>query len=315
MKSFIIRIRICALCFALCIFSSAGSYAQEQALQEESFQQTTPTANTQTGEVEGTPVISGSDIALVPNYGSEITALTARDIAFLLSPLLSLIGVGLIVYFTRRNSISEQWLKINQAEAEYLQNKLDKFYGPFILESEANHLMAQDLRSRQPVPEEYRLLDKLFDKKWRENLSPGDRALVEEICQTGERLAGVIKDNAGLVDAKILPYISRAIAHFRVLRLAYENKLGDNSGPFLCYVYPKSLDPVLELELNRLHRRMTLLRQNPTKSHGDLTPLDLNEYPLPKWSDPQRPDFDPASSTLIADIGPGRSLMSSRDGP
>lgn len=264
----IFHIHLRALYFVLCFFSSTISYAQAQAPEVENVEQATPIAEAQAQAVEVIPTVSGSDVA------------------FLISPLISLIGVGLIVYFTRRNSISEQWLKINQAEAEYLQNKLDKFYGPFILESEANYLMAQDLRSRQPDPEEYRLLDKLFDKKWRDSLSPGDKALVEEICSTGGRLASVIKDNAGLVDSRILPYISRAISHFRVLSLANDNKLGDDSAPFLSYVYPKSLDPVLRMELDRLQKRMTLLRQNPTKPHGDLTPLDLSKYPLAKWPDP-----------------------------
>jgi len=282
----IFHIHLRALYFVLCFFSSTISYAQAQAPEVENVEQATPIAEAQAQAVEVIPTVSGSDVALDIKYGSEASGFTARDIAFLISPLISLIGVGLIVYFTRRNSISEQWLKINQAEAEYLQNKLDKFYGPFILESEANYLMAQDLRSRQPDPEEYRLLDKLFDKKWRDSLSPGDKALVEEICSTGGRLASVIKDNAGLVDSRILPYISRAISHFRVLSLANDNELGDDSAPFLSYVYPKSLDPVLRMELDRLQKRMTLLRQNPTKPHGDLTPLDLSKYPLAKWPDP-----------------------------
>jgi len=61
---------------------------------------------------------------------TEGDALTARDIAYLVSPLISLVGVGIIVFFTRKSDVSEQWLKINEAEANYLQNKLDKFYGP-----------------------------------------------------------------------------------------------------------------------------------------------------------------------------------------
>ena len=240
---------------------------------------------------------------------------TLRDIAYLVSPLVSLIGVGLIVYFTRKNTISEQWLKINQAEADYLQTKLDKFYGPFVLESEANHLMAQDLASRQPDPSRYRLLDKLFDKEWRASLSPGDKVLVHEICQTGERLSGVIKENSGLVDAEILPYISRAISHFRVLKLAYEERLGGDSEPFLRYVYPKALDRVLDKELKRLQERLALLRQNPTLSHGKLPPLDLSEYPLDEWPDPHRPDFDPSSSTLKPGREPSGRLLSSRNDP
>ncbi|WP_146193070.1 hypothetical protein [Maritimibacter sp. 55A14] len=252
------------------------------------------------------------DAAAVSSATSGSEALTARDIAYLGSPLISLIGVGLIVYFTRKSDVSEQWLKINEAEANYLQNKLDKFYGPFIVESDANHLLAQDLRSRQSAPEEYRLLDKLFDSEWTKALSAGDKELVREICQTGERLSSMIKENIGLVDPDILPYISRAIAHFRVLRLAYEGKLGDDSAPFLRYVYPKQLDPVLQMELERLQRRVKKLRQEPTTPHGEIAPLDLSNYPLEPWEDPDRPDFDPSSGELVVADGSGSSLLGSR---
>lgn len=241
----------------------------------------------------------------------EANGWSARDIAYLVSPLVSLIGVGLIVVYNRKTARAEQWLKINEVEAEYIQEKLDKFYGPFILESEANHLMAQDLRDRQPDPGSYRLLDKLFDEQWRESLTPGDAALVHEICQTGERLAGIIKEHCGLADAKILPYISRAISHFRVLKLAYDKKLGADSRPYLRYVYPKALDPVLRQELNRLQDRLTLIRQNPTRPHGKLKPLDLSGHPLDKWPDPQRPDYDPETDQLKQASGAGRSLLQS----
>jgi len=69
--------------------------------------------------------------------GDQSSIWSAKDIAFVLSPLLSLLGVGLIVYYTRKNTISEHWLKANQTEADYLQAKLDKFYGPYILIGEA----------------------------------------------------------------------------------------------------------------------------------------------------------------------------------
>ena len=169
--------------------------------------------------------------------------------------------------------------------------------------------MAQDLRSRQPAPEEYRLLDKLFDSEWRNELSEGDKELVREICQTGERLSSMIKENIGLVDSDILPYISRAVAHFRVLRLAYEGKLGDDSSPFLRYVYPKQLDPVLQLELDRLQKRVKKLRQEPTTPHGEIASLDLSEYPLDPWEDPDRPDYDASSGELVAAEGSGSSLL------
>lgn len=219
-----------------------------------------------------------------------VTGWTSRDIAFLISPLISLIGVAIIVFFTRKSAVSEQWLKINEAEANYLQNKLDKFYGPFTVASEANYLLAQDLRSRQPIPDGYRLLDKLFDAKWREDLPAGDRELVREICETGERLSTLIKENIGLVDPKIIPYIARSLAHFRILKLAYDQKLGDNSSPFLRYVYPHQLDSVLNLELERLQRRVMLLRKEPTKSHGEMVQLDLSSHELFPWNGPDGPN-------------------------
>jgi len=202
----------------------------------------------------------------------------------------ALIGVAIIVFFTRKSTVSEQWLKINEAEANYLQNKLDKFYGPFTVASEANYLLAQDLRSRQPIPDGYRLLDKLFDAKWREDLPAGDRELVREICETGERLSTLIKKNIGLVDPKIIPYIARSVAHFRILKLAYDQKLGDNSSPFLRYVYPHQLDSVLKLELERLQRRVMLLRKEPTKSHGEMVQLDLSAHELLPWNGPDGPN-------------------------
>ncbi len=268
----------------------------------------------QSGATEEVNHADGSAIARVSHEEKEGTVSddsnwTLRDIAYLLAPFLSLGGVGLIVYFTRINTISEQWLKINTSEAQYIQDKLDKFYGPFILESQANHLMAQDLRSRQPQPTMHRLLDKLFDEDWRSSLPAGDSVLVEEICNTGERLSGVIKDHSGLVDPLLLPYIARAITHFRILKLAHEKKLGTDSTPFLRYVYPKNLDAALEKELSRLQHRLQLLRQNPTVSHADQSPLDLSNCPLDAWPDNPRPDFDSNTGELTPPTDSGGSLI------
>lgn len=227
-------------------------------------------------------------IATACSVTLEKIAYWTEEIAYILAPLISLIGVGIIVYFTRKSDVSEQWLKINEAEAIYLQNKLDKFYGPFIVVSESNYLMAQELRSRQPTSENFRLLVKLFDSEWMDTLSDGDRELVREICETGERLRVMIQENIGLVDPEIIPYISRAVAHFRVLHLAHEGKLGEDSAPFLRFVYPKQLDPVLTMELERLQNRVKKLRQEPTTPHGEIASLDLSKYPLDPWDDPGR---------------------------
>lgn len=220
--------------------------------------------------------------------GEEIDRWTSRDIAYVLSPIVSLLGVALIVYYTRRNVMAEQRLKANESEAEFIQNKLDKFYGPFLLVSNTNKLVAQDLRARQSEPSKHRLLERLFDEQWRTSLSAGDNALIKEICESGERLSNIVEDNAGLVSPEILPYLSRVMAHFRILKLAYDGKLGTDKQPFMRYVYPRSLDPVLEKELDRLRGRLALLREKPTESHGSLPGLDLTPFPLDDWPDPRR---------------------------
>jgi hypothetical protein len=279
-------------CFYLSIFillalETGDLNAQDQPPAETAEIQAAPGNEqppTETGAASGPNAMLDS-----PTSGQQrANKWTSRDIAYLISPLISLIGVGLIVYFTRKNAISEQWLKINEAEANYIQEKLDKFYGPFLLESEANLLMANDMRSRQPDPRTFRLLAMLFNPDWRDTLSEGDQALVAEICDTGERLANLIKENAGLVDPAILPYIARALTHFRTLKLAYDGKLGNDSAPYLHYIYPKALDPVIEAEVARLQDRLLTLKQNPTKPHGDLAPLDLSSHQLDAWPNPPR---------------------------
>ena len=216
-----------------------------------------------------------------------------RDIALIASPLISLIGVGLIVYFTRLNIMSEQRFKSNQAEATFIQDKLDRFHGPFLLMSTENRLLAQDLRSRQDQPENHRLLDKLFDKNWKDSLGEGDKSLVTEICENAGRLRDMISQNAGLVDPALLPYLSRVLAHFRVLQMAYNSKLGTDKSSFLRYVYPKSLDHVLREDMERLQARLQAIRAAPTNDHGPLPDLDVQKYPLDPWPDHGRPNYHP----------------------
>ena len=212
---------------------------------------------------------------------------TAREIAFVAAPSLSFVAALIVVWFTRRNVLTEQRVRMNEAEARYIQEKLDKFYGPFIVESDANDLIARDLRARQLNPEKHRLLKRLFDPAWRAALLPGEAALVEEICQTGERLDNIIKEHSGLVDPDILPYIARAVTHFRVLKLAHDGKLGNDPDAFERYVYPRELDAVLEKEITRLRGRLKTLRDEPTKPHGEMDRLDLSKFELPGW--PARP--------------------------
>jgi hypothetical protein len=189
---------------------------------------------------------------------------------------------------SQRNSDSSIWQKANETELKDIQSKLDGFYIPFRLLSDANHQFAQDLRAREHAKgrTDYRMLTQLFDQEWRENLSDWDKMIVEIVCDNGEELRNLIETKSGLVDEKILPYLSRVSVHFRVLHLARKCSLGTDSSPFKTYVYPRQLDQVLTLEVDRLKMRMAQLRARPGEDPGPIQPLTIpKKLELDPWID------------------------------
>jgi hypothetical protein len=222
----------------------------------------------------------------------------------IVSGLLAFLGAWVGLNIAQRNTlrtveVSQQtssaaiWQKANETELRDIQEKLDKFYGPFTIRLKTDHQLAQDIRSRQPSG--YRLLIQLFDASWLSGLSAGDRALVGMICEHGHILEQMIAEHAGSMEQELIEYFSRASAHFRILRLAYEGKLGDDPKPFTRYVYPKQLDSVLNLAMRRLNDRVAQLRANPGTAPGLIAELSIpDELRLPAWPDPDH-RIDPRS--------------------
>jgi hypothetical protein len=213
-----------------------------------------------------------------------------------ISGLLAFTGAWLGLQITQRNTLSTvqatqktsdaaMWQKANETELRDIQGKLDKFYGPFSICLKTDYQLAQDIRSRQP--EGYRMLVKLFDTSWLPSLSVGDRKLVELVCEHASILERLITENAGSLDKELIEYFSRASAHFRILQLAYKHELGDDHKRFEPYVYPKQLDHVLAIAMDRLNSRVAALRANPGKTAGPMPKLEIpKEYELPPWPDP-----------------------------
>lgn len=193
-------------------------------------------------------------------------------------------NTGKTIAAAQNNNDAAIWQKANETELRDIQAKLDGFYIPFQLLSKANHQFAQDLRSRES--KDYRMLMKLFDNQWLEKLSPGDKKLVEIVCNNAEDLRALIASKSGLVDDKILPYLSRASAHFRILHLAYKSELGTEPARFRDYVYPRELDSMIALEIKRLRNRMEQLRANPGTHLAPLKPFVIPpNLELPEWAD------------------------------
>jgi hypothetical protein len=218
----------------------------------------------------------------------------------IISGILAFAGVMLGLRFGARNtemqiraaqttSDAALWQRANEDELRDIQSKLDSFFFPFVQLSEANRQFAQDIRSRQPDPGTYRLLMKLFDKMWLVSLPDGDKKLVELVCENAEVLERFIADRAGILDAQLLPYLSRASAHFRILQLAHRGELGSDASRFDKYVYPQQLEGVLGLEIERLRQRIEILRASPGSRPPAIEPLVIpSDLKLEDWVDPAR---------------------------
>jgi hypothetical protein len=205
------------------------------------------------------------------------------------APIIASLVALIASIVTFRASQNNLWQRVNDAEIQVIQNKLDTFYGPLIHRLESDHLLARDLRDRQPDKATYRLLIKLFDVSWKNALSSGDRVVVDEICAHAAKLEAFIYENAGLVDEEVSPYLVRATTHFRILYLANSGGLGGDAGRFARYVYPKHLDAVLRLEVSRLKQRMETLRNNPSKRPPAMPRLEISpDLELDPWPDPPR---------------------------
>jgi hypothetical protein len=286
---------IMLLAFVTCVY---GEEAKGPAAPEASAQIASPAKPAAAAAISAQPPVNvrvepvGS-LKLESGQGPAWWTYFVPVIGPLISGLLAYFGVRLSLDFARRNneqSISAAqrtseaaiWQKANETELKDLMTKLDGFYGPFLQMSQANHLMIEEFRSRQPAG--FRTLPKVFDRAWLDALPAGDRKVVSEVCQKAADLEKFIADKAGNVDSKVLPYLARASAHFRILHLAHKGELGTDPTNFLKYVYPKQLDSVLQLEVDRLRGRCDALRASPGSAPGPMEPLVIGpELALEAW--------------------------------
>lgn len=188
------------------------------------------------------------------------------------------------------NTEASTWQKANDTEMSEIQAQLDGFFGPFMRMSDVNRLLSRDLRARQADSQRFLLLENLFDREWLSNLPQGEQTLVAEIVSNAETLREFIADNAKMVNAKVQPYLSRAAAHYRILQLAHEGKLGNDAKPFVdLYVFPIQLDDVLSLEVKRLEKRKEAIRSNPGKPMAPIEDLVIpDSLKLKEWPKPAR---------------------------
>ena len=192
----------------------------------------------------------------------------------MLSAIAALLGALVGSYSSTRNARAAIIQKMNELEIESIEHRLTEFVGPFIHLSAENKILAAELKRKQPGGSDFRTLTALLTPGWLDGLSDGDRNLLAAVVANGAALRKMISEKGGsAVSPQMMPYFSKASAHFRFLELAAAGSLDKDPARYSEYVYPRQLDGVMGLEQLRLHKRREALRSQPDKAHPAIDDL------------------------------------------
>lgn len=160
---------------------------------------------------------------------------------------------------------------------------LNEFYGPLV--SYLNITFSLNEVLKRGKPKGFRTLLHLINpdqeyesdgEKTKITLSKLDEVVLEEIIRVEEQIELLIIQKSGLVDDSRLMFerftsrnnavdssnltsLGTLIAHFHLLRLAYEGKLGDevdDIGNYKIFVFPRDLERVVYENYNALHAEL-----------------------------------------------------------
>ncbi len=80
--------------------------------------------------------------------------------------------------------------------------------------------------------------------------------------KVSKKLDSLILDNSGLIDSpELRETLSKAGAHFRILRLAYEGDLTGDEERFKANVFPRELDQQVDNQIKKLKLRLDELNR------------------------------------------------------
>lgn len=240
-----------------------------------------PTAPTVIPPV-GSPVESdGAQILKVlTDIQSDIASLKktnwVKDVAApLLAPLVALVALlvtyrlsGQTLRLTAEMNRATLESKSHEEERKSIREKRDRFYGPYLqLRGMSNYLYGI-FKARRTEEERQEYCDKDGNFRTLIALCRGhifmgvDKVLLEEIIRIGDESSALIIKEIGLVDnPELQAGLSRAMTHYRIIKLAMERKLLTTNAEFDDFTFPKRVDELIQQQIKTLDARLQQLEQ------------------------------------------------------
>lgn len=186
-------------------------------------------------------------------------------------PLFATIVTAVVAIISLRSNLSMTLRtlkdKAREEERKAIREKIDQFYGPFILLREKSKSLYEDLfLARRTSDETHQFAGP--DGKYRTVLAlvrgypfnEADKALLEQITEIGRETATLIQTKMGLVDDdQLRAVLSKATVHFWVMEQLMKGKFIKDQ-QFSKFVFPRELDDQVKARLSRLTQRLTELQ-------------------------------------------------------
>jgi len=187
-------------------------------------------------------------------------------------PLIATLITAVVAIYSLRSNLSMTMRtlqeKSREEERKAIREKIDQFYGPFMLLRAKSKSLYEDLFLARRTDDERRRFAGP-DGRYRTVLAlvrgyqfnEADRAMLEQITQIGQETATLIQTKMGLVDDEDLRLVlSKATVHYWVMQQLMQGKLVKNE-EFGRFVFPRELDDKVEARLATLSQRLTELQE------------------------------------------------------
>jgi hypothetical protein len=196
------------------------------------------------------------------NWIRDIGPSTVGLLGLIVSIIISVISLNRNAQMTRETLQS----KAHEEERKSIREKRDRFYGPFIqLRGISKHLYEifnarrtdEERRQFSDPQGKFRTLIALCRSH---EFTGVDKVLLDEIVRIGDESASLITKEIGLVDnAKLQEELSRAAAHYRIIKLAAAGQLTTNGNEFDGFTFPHELDGLVQAKIAELDARLRTL--------------------------------------------------------